>query len=365
MEYSASTIFSFLVKFSLLLLTISVISWWGLRKLHGKKKATQILTSSALVFISFCLALIASELIVRYIYKDITTTADNLSYFAERWKIKNPPNLNQYGFRDKEVKIRSSYNTYRIAIVGDSFAYGQGIPEKERFSNLIENHFQASGNNIEVLNFAKPGADTIDHIEFLKSVVLEVKPDFILLQWYVNDVEGEFPRDMHKPLRLIPSDVLSNFLRRKSALYYLANMQWQQIQVAIGLSEPDGYLHYLQRRYKDPDSIYSKTSDNQLRTFISISHDNNIPVGIVAFPLPLSGKRNGDATLGFLIDRVIQICKNESLRCVDLRPTFLSVQDPAKLKVNIFDGHPGKLANKLAANKIIEVYQDIWKRGVK
>lgn len=44
--------------------------------------------------------------------------------------------------------------------------------------------------NAEVLNFGRPGSETVDHVETLQDAVLPLQPDFVLLQWFVNDVEG-------------------------------------------------------------------------------------------------------------------------------------------------------------------------------
>ena len=87
-----------------------------------------------------------------------------------------------------------------------------------------------------MLNFGRPRAETVDHLDFLKDPVLNADPDSILLQWYTNDVEGHDKSEHPRPLGLIPIR-----LRRNSALFYLLHRHLTTIQKNLGwLSSYDG-----------------------------------------------------------------------------------------------------------------------------
>jgi hypothetical protein len=77
---------------------------------------------------STLVALVASELLVRYLFRDITTTGRNSGYFSDRYWATHPPRRNSLGFREREFDSVPTPGTFRIALVGDSFTYGQGIP---------------------------------------------------------------------------------------------------------------------------------------------------------------------------------------------------------------------------------------------
>ena len=62
-------------------------------------------------------------------------------------------NINSLGFRDKPRMVMKDENIYRILLSGDSQVYGLGIPEDQRFSNLIEN----KKTHLEIWNLAGPG----------------------------------------------------------------------------------------------------------------------------------------------------------------------------------------------------------------
>lgn len=68
-----------------------------------------------------------AEMASRYIYRDVTTTSYNTGYFAERWRKRNRPQINRWGFRERNLELHPLVGTCRIALVGDSITYGQGI----------------------------------------------------------------------------------------------------------------------------------------------------------------------------------------------------------------------------------------------
>lgn len=217
-----------------------VILHWTIYKLavwrRDKPQAKALLFSMILVTTSLLFSIGIAEVGCRVWFKDITSTGDNRSYFSQRWR--QSIQLNSLGFRDKEFAIQKEPNNLRIAVVGDSFAYGQGILLSERFSNIIGNDFKIKNLSTEVLNFGKSGTDTIAQIEILKEHVIPAKPDFVLLQWYTNDVvvnDNSPEQKKRRYYRLIPSTVITRTLHKHSALYYLVNNFWKSVQESIGL----------------------------------------------------------------------------------------------------------------------------------
>ena len=61
--------------------------------------------------------------------------------------------INTLGFRDKPRTTLKAPMTYRILVYGDSQIFGWGIPQEQRFSNLIENQ----RSDLEVWNLGVPG----------------------------------------------------------------------------------------------------------------------------------------------------------------------------------------------------------------
>jgi hypothetical protein len=320
-----------------------------------------LLQRLCLLLATLVTASVVGEFTVRFVFRDITTTGDNGSYFARRWK-KNNVRLNQLGLREREFALKKPEHLYRIVIIGDSFTFGQGIPEKDRFTNLLERKLseKRSDYTYEVLNFGRPGADTFDHVVLLREVALRTNPDFVLLQWYVNDFEGHDKSRRPQAIPLLPWGTRHSRLHQSSALYYLANQQWNLLQEKLGLS--GSYDEYMFQWFGDSKSADSQDAVLALKEFIDRCKDNKIVVGIVLFPRFADLGKN--YPFGFLHDRVLGLCTAEAINCLDLRPIFTPYGSEYRtLWVNQFDPHPGPLANRLAAEGIMGAFGPSWLSG--
>ncbi|HEX8029755.1 MAG TPA: SGNH/GDSL hydrolase family protein, partial [Vicinamibacterales bacterium] len=181
-----------------------------------------------LSFITLFVSLAAAEPVTRWIFRDVTTSSDNGGYFSRRWYRIGAVETNQWGFRERNFSEAKSPGTYRVAVLGDSFTFGNGVRRQDRFSDVLQSHLPS---HFEVLNFGVAGANTPEHLNLVQHVVPQFTPDFVLLQWYVNDVEDDDSAGRPRSMPLVPFRPLHNWLNDSSALYTVANMQWAETQV--------------------------------------------------------------------------------------------------------------------------------------
>ena len=145
------------------------------------------LLACTLIAVSLGIALALSEAVTRLAYRHITTTDDNSSHFARRWRDAHEGELDARGFRTRAYSEFSAPGVTRIAVIGDSFTFGSGIEIGDRLTNRIEAQLNARGKQpFEVLNFGKTGQETEDEIETLRTVLERAHPDFVLIQWFVT-----------------------------------------------------------------------------------------------------------------------------------------------------------------------------------
>jgi len=328
---------------------------------RNEKQKRNVLFALLLLGVFTLVGLVLAELIVRFVYQDITTTGDFTSYFSQRWREENKQVLNSLGFREREIIPIPRNDQFRIVVIGDSFTYGQGVLRDQRFTNILERQLNTSGKHFEVLNFGEAGTETIEHTETLREILTKLYPDYVLLQWFVNDVEGNNYDGRPTYLPLIPVTRVANYLHLNSALYYLANLQWVRLQKVLGLGPGYTYSDYLVQRFDDPNSDESQTVRRDLEAFINLGKTNGVPVGMVIFP-QMTDNLLSDYPLGFLLDRTVNVCEKNSIPCLDLRRSFAAVDPPSDLWVNQFDTHPGRLANELVAAEILEKFGPIWRQ---
>ncbi len=101
--------------------------------------------------------------------------------------------INSDGLRDQEYAIAKPKNTFRIAILGDSFTLASQVPAQTNYTSVLEktlgNCSKFKGKNIEVLNFGVDGYGTAQELITLREKVGKYHPDLVIVSFFVgNDV---------------------------------------------------------------------------------------------------------------------------------------------------------------------------------
>jgi hypothetical protein len=93
--------------------------------------------------------------------------------------------INSHGFRDRERTIAKPPDTFRVAILGDSFAEAFQVPLEKTFWSVMQQQLPACSagtkKNVEVLNFGVSGFSTARELVLLESRVWQYAPDLIVL----------------------------------------------------------------------------------------------------------------------------------------------------------------------------------------
>lgn len=286
-------------------------------------------------------ALFTAELAARFVFREAISTVG-----------PTEPLRNSLGFREREIRPKTP-NRYRIAIIGDSFTFGNGIDVQDRFSNLMEGFL---GPRYEVLNFGRPAANMERHVEALDQV-LNFSPDFVLLQLFENDFETE---SMRRPRAypLLPLN-LDRRMVRSSVIYRLLIDRWTQLQGEVGLA--DNYVSYMARHLGDPNSPDAREAFGMLRQFIDRARVAGVPSGAVFFPaFDALGSTGGNYPFGYLHAQVRTICADEQIPYLDLLPTFSKFRDTRSMWVSRFDAHPNAKANRWATYEILNAFASAW-----
>jgi lysophospholipase L1-like esterase len=262
--------------------------------------------------------------------------------------------INSLGFREREIGPKSRAR-YRIVVIGDSYTWGQGLEERERFSNLLE---ELLGPTYEVLNFGKQGNKMPNDLNEL-DLVLKMNPGFVLLQMHVNDFETSSMR-RPRPYPLLPA-AWDGGLLASSIVYGLLSDRWAQFQEAIGLV--DSFDGYMARHLHNPDSPDARESFGMLRQFFERAEAAGVPSGAVMFPAAdAMGPFGANYPFGYLHDRVKATCADAHVPFLDLLPVFSALSDPRSTWVTPSDAHPNAKTNRRAAVEILGAFRSVWRR---
>lgn len=96
---------------------------------------------------------------------------------------------NSHGLRDYEYPLAKPADVYRIAVIGDSFAFGYGVEIEDTFVKQLERiiNSRSGGRKFEVLNFGVDGYCTAEEVEMLKRKGLAYGPDMVIVAFISND----------------------------------------------------------------------------------------------------------------------------------------------------------------------------------
>ena len=92
--------------------------------------------------------------------------------------------VNSEAFRDREVARERTPGVKRIALIGDSVAFGHGLPVEQGVADRLE---AALGAGYEVLNFGVGGYNTIQTAELYATKGRLFSPDLVVLLYVLND----------------------------------------------------------------------------------------------------------------------------------------------------------------------------------
>jgi lysophospholipase L1-like esterase len=102
--------------------------------------------------------------------------------------------LNEAGFRDWLYHVAERGGALRVACVGDSVTFGQGLEEHEPWPRRLAamlSEDAPDGRPVRVMNFGRRGANTEDERVLFEREVLPYAPDAVVLGFTVfNDAES-------------------------------------------------------------------------------------------------------------------------------------------------------------------------------
>ena len=99
--------------------------------------------------------------------------------------------INSDGLRDREHTKEKPPETFRIAVVGDSYAEAFQVAQEKAFWSVMERRLQdcpaLGGRRVEVINFGVSGYGTAQELITLREKVWEYSPDVVLLAVTTNN----------------------------------------------------------------------------------------------------------------------------------------------------------------------------------
>ena len=79
--------------------------------------------------------------------------------------------------------------TFRVVVVGDSITFGLGVENNQDYPHIAEKILREKYRyeNVEIVNVSRPGAGVCLYLEFIRTIVKQLKPDMLVVGFYINN----------------------------------------------------------------------------------------------------------------------------------------------------------------------------------
>ncbi len=326
----------------------------GLVIMRGQRAAFINLTLSLLTILLFCGL---GELILRS------------SYFQDPQKNKTiwiPPALKErdleitrhhyeradkhpYGFNDTVKTISKPAGKKRIAVLGDSFVWGEGLPYDQSWNHLLERKIVEKYPQIEVLSWGKRGWDTWHEFQFLKMEGIKNEIDYLIVGFVENDPDWAnitqknfiwqgalFLRPIHS---LFPN--LLDFV-----ITYINNILEKRF------FKDYGYEVWLEKLYSDENL---DSYGFLLKEFSEFCRNKKITLLFVLTPHGTQENERGH------FEKIVSLLQAASIPYFNLFSLafehFHTIPD-RQLWANPANSHPGPLLTHLFANRVFDYLEE-------
>lgn len=260
---------------------------------------------------------------------------------------------NAYFFRDRDFDPNKKEGITRIAVIGDSIAFGGGIEKVEdRFSNILEKKLVDANRQAEVYNLGKPGYDTEAEINQYNQVK-NLNFDIIVWQYFLNDVQplekstgtSIIAKNSQKEKFVKALTYESYFL---DFLYWRFSQKYQNTFSQLKDADIDQYKN---------EEVAAKHKQ-QIADFIKSIKDEDKKIVVIIFPfINLIGPNYPAQNIHIDLKTYFE---NQQVDVIDLLD-HLKDQNPQTLVAGKFDAHPNEYVHNLAAQKLFEKVEEYLK----
>jgi lysophospholipase L1-like esterase len=181
---------------------------------------------------------------------------------------------NAMGLRWGEVSKEKPRGVVRVALVGDSFIFGQGCERGAIVPDILQKVLRAADPHAEVVNVSNIGVGPADYAFFVRDIALPLDPDIVVVTVYGNDASQVSEQSSAKTFLRVISE--------HSHLFNLLRMARRTLALRAGPSMPALDAE----NYKGPANTPEGRRASAIREFREShgSRSNNLVAAMVADP---------------------------------------------------------------------------------
>lgn len=339
-----------------------------------------------LVLASVAVSLGFAELVVRWRIPQLpctpmSGTAIVLYYDNPNGQMRLTPNwegdlggirakVNPNGYRDRLYESFPATATVRVAVLGDSYTMGDGVPLDETYPKQLETMF-ATDFNAEVLNCGISATNSIQQLATLADVLETYHPHLVVLGYNVNDFlyykQTRFERSanagwthtVHPNGKVtINKRHLTPFQRVKLAVRCSSHLYRLLVSVRDWLAS--GRIHQRSQVQSWINAREHLRSFDAVEQMQKLCDANGVAFKVVILPallnIPPSVRQMTDYPLTAEHEMIVDQLRSRGVQCTDLSQAFAD-HTLGDLVVHRLDRHYNRKGNALIATHLRQLLE--------
>ena len=245
--------------------------------------------------------------------------------------------LNGLGHRGPDLTNPKPENEKRILVLGSSITLGWGVPYKHIFTTVIEDQLnrdgKEKGTHYRVINAGIANYNTLYELALYKRQGPDVQPDFVLLNYFINDAE------------IIPMD--KNNLILKHSLFIA--FMYQQLENFSSNLKGRSLSKYYTELHEDGQPGWEQTK-RAMKKLSDLCRKHGIPLLIML--TPDAHNLSKDELYPKLYEKILARFEEMDIPVINTYPQFLNQfgDDPSRVWVAPEDPHPNAKGHKIMAD---------------
>lgn len=307
------------------------------------KSVRSLLIRFALFGTSLVLSLLAIEALLRVEVFKRTGVRSRPVVERARSKMELPD------FRQPGFEIGDKQGAFRILVVGDSFAWGDGVYYEDAFPFRMETRLGAisRGDRFEVINWSRPGWNTLRQLRSLEPRLEDLDPDLVVLAFVLNDPEPVERSELEAMLSAAegrePEKGLSSWLFRTSRLYGLI---WTRLENSRTHRELSNFYHELFV------GEHWEACRRALKRMRNLVRRRGTPMVLVVFPV-FDGPMDESYPYADLHAQIREEGQSLQIPVLDLMRVYQGLDSRRLAVIPFSNAHPTEIAHRIAADEII------------
>lgn len=300
--------------------------------------------------------LLAGELFLRLVFWEGDSFSRHYGPIVQRFERDFKFNRFDGPSRGPEPPGPKLPDNVRIVIQGDSITWGQGVRNEEQlFSSRLLARLRETDMPVDMAVLARPGREIDEHLQQLQKWGQELRPDVIIYQWYINDMELE-KQDRPRTDRIWRHVFFYPILQQHSYLWFFLDFSLDTL-LPSGTIPYESYARYIADHFNEGSAGWS-TFERYFSEWAKLAKELTPHVIVALYPYMSLKDGFPPAIRPEVVDihtRMMSLCRTNNVLCVDLSASLVKFEDARAMRATAFDDHPSAEVHRVMAEELSEV----------